>query len=82
MKSREEQINTFVDAFRKVGLRVTQQRLEIQGELMKATDHPTAETLYQRLRLKLPTISLDTVIEILPSWQIMGLSTRWRHRQV
>jgi Fur family peroxide stress response transcriptional regulator len=61
MKSREEQINTFVDACRKVGLRVTQQRLEIQGELMKATDHPTAETLYQRLRLKLPTISLDTV---------------------
>lgn len=61
MTSREERLNKFADACRKAGLRVTQQRLEIYRELIKATDHPSAEALHQRLRLKLLTISLDTV---------------------
>jgi Fur family peroxide stress response transcriptional regulator len=59
MKSREERLNDFDDACRKAGLRVTQQRLEIYRELMAATDHPSAESLHQRIRM--PTPSLDTV---------------------
>jgi len=54
-------------------LRVTHQRLEIYRELMTATDHPSSEALHRRLRLKLPTISLDTVYRNLADLANRGL---------
>jgi Fur family peroxide stress response transcriptional regulator len=55
----------FEDACRQKRLRITPQRLEIFRELAHATDHPTAEGLYQRLKDKMPTLSLDTVYRTL-----------------
>lgn len=60
-----EQINGFVDQCRNHDLRVTPQRIEIFKELAKATDHPTAEVLHQRLVERMPTLSLDTVYRTL-----------------
>jgi len=60
-----EQLNGFVEQCRKQALRVTPQRIEIFKELAKATDHPTAETLHQRLVERMPTLSLDTVYRTL-----------------
>lgn len=48
-------------ALRDGGLRRTPQRLEVISELARATDHPDAEELFQRVRVRMPTISLDTV---------------------
>jgi Fur family transcriptional regulator, ferric uptake regulator len=42
-------------------LRMTQQRRVILEELSAVTSHPTADELYQRVRRRLPRISLGTV---------------------
>jgi len=60
-----KQLNGFVEQCRKCNLRVTPQRIEIFKELAKATDHPTAEGLHQRLVRQMPTLSLDTVYRTL-----------------
>lgn len=51
----------FESVCRQIGLRLTHQRREIYRLLLNADDHPSAETLYERLRQEMPTISLDTV---------------------
>jgi len=69
----EEQLAAFEQACRDAGLRLTHQRLEIFRELALATDHPGAELLHQRLREKIPTISLDTVYRTLATFASQGL---------
>jgi Fur family peroxide stress response transcriptional regulator len=50
---------------RDAGVRLTHQRLEIFREVAQAGDHPDAETVYTRVRERLPTVSLDTVYRTL-----------------
>ena len=57
----EERIKQFTHRCREAGLRVTPQRIAIYTELLSTDDHPSAETLYERLRPAMTTISLDTV---------------------
>jgi Fur family peroxide stress response transcriptional regulator len=73
MGSPQEQLTAFESACREAGLRLTHQRLEIFRELAQATDHPSAETLHQRLRRTIPTISLDTVYRTLATFAGHGL---------
>jgi Fur family peroxide stress response transcriptional regulator len=47
------------------GLRATPQRELVFSELLKRRDHPTAEEVYARVRLDMPTISLATVYNCL-----------------
>ncbi len=68
-----EQLNGFVEQCRKHDLRVTPQRIEIFKELAKATDHPTAEVLHQRLVERMPTLSLDTVYRTLGTFANLSL---------
>ena len=68
-----EAFKGFESACKKAGLRLTHQRLEVFRELAKALDHPAAETLHQRLRLKMPTLSLDTVYRTLATLTGYGL---------
>lgn len=58
------------------GLRLTHQRLEILRELVGAKDHPSAETVFGRVRRRLPTISLDTVYRTLSTFDEVGLIMR------
>lgn len=76
MKSIAKKLTDFETSFRKAGLKVTHQRLEIYRELLMATDHPTADVLHQRLRDKLPTISIDTVYRSLATLASNGLINR------
>ena len=69
----KQQLTAFEDACRKAGLRLTPQRLEIFRELTKASDHPSAETLHQRLVKGMPTLSLDTVYRTLGTFAHHGL---------
>jgi len=73
--TRSLQVNfkAFESACRNAGLRLTHQRLEIYRELAMSTDHPSAEILHQRLRRKIPTISLDTVYRTLTTLAGHGL---------
>ena len=57
----EDKIRLFTRRCREVGLRVTPQRIAIYRELRASDDHPSAETLHERLKATMPTVSLDTV---------------------
>ena len=69
-------ITAFEIACREAGLRLTHQRLEIYRELAMAADHPSAEVLHQRLRRKIPMISLDTVYRTLATFESHGLISK------
>jgi Fur family transcriptional regulator, peroxide stress response regulator len=57
--------NVFYDKCTEKGLKITRQRSLILDELVKATDHPTADAIYKRVRKSLPNISFDTVYRTL-----------------
>lgn len=71
-----EKLSLLEEAFKNAGLRLTHQRLEIYRELTAACDHPSAETLHQRLRKRIPTLSLDTVYRTLATLAEQGLINR------
>ena len=60
-------------AVRAAGLKATPQRLAIIRELAGDASHPTAQELYDRLRLVLPTMSFATVYNTLSSLSDAGL---------
>jgi Fur family peroxide stress response transcriptional regulator len=60
---------------RDAGVRLTPQRLEIFREVAKTGDHPDAETVYKRVRERMPTVSLDTVYRTLWLLNDHGLIT-------
>lgn len=66
-------LSAFNDACRKAELRMTPQRFEIFRQLAKSTDHPSAETLHQRLVNEMPNLSLDTVYRTLGTFAAHGL---------
>jgi Fur family peroxide stress response transcriptional regulator len=57
----DKKIRCFTELCKKNGLRVTPQRIEIYKELIKTDEHPSAETLYEKVRQTFPNISFDTV---------------------
>jgi len=57
----DEKSRWFTDLCRKNGLKVTPQRIEIYKELIKTDEHPSAETVYEKVRKTYPNISFDTV---------------------
>lgn len=69
-------LDEFVEACRRARLRVTHQRLEIFRELLRSHNHPSADMLYQRLRKRIPTLSLDTLYRTLSTLEEANLITR------
>jgi len=64
-KQVEERVKAFLTSCRQQGIRVTHQRTEILRALAGTGEHPDAETLYRRVRERVPAISLDTVYRTL-----------------
>ena len=62
-------MESFEEACRAAGLKLTHQRLEIYRELTTATDHPSVESLHKRLLQRTPTLSLDTVYRTLATFE-------------
>jgi Fur family peroxide stress response transcriptional regulator len=58
-------MRSFAEALRKAGLKVTHQRTEIFREVARSVGHPDAETVYKRVRHRIPAVSLDTVYRTL-----------------
>ncbi len=67
---RTEQIR---ERCREAGLALTHQRLVIYEELMKMGEHPAPEEVYERVREKLPTLSLATVYNNIKTFVEHGL---------
>jgi len=67
----QERLNHFKEALRRSGIKLTHQRLEIFHEVAKSGDHPDAETIFQGVRRRVPSVSLDTVYRTL--WLLLDL---------
>jgi Fur family peroxide stress response transcriptional regulator len=69
----EQRMARFREACREAAVRLTHQRLEIFREVARAGDHPDAETVFKRVRKRMPTVSLDTVYRTLWLLNDLGL---------
>ncbi len=63
----------FETVIRSEGIKLTHQRLEIFREVAQTGDHPDADMVFQRVRERMPTISLDTVYRTLWLLNDLGL---------
>lgn len=63
----------FEAAARDAGLKLTHQRLEIFREVASSLEHPDAETVFQAVHARMPTLSLDTVYRTLWMLNDLGL---------
>lgn len=74
-KEIEQRIENFKALSRTAGVKVTHQRIEIFREVAQTSDHPDVETVFKRVRERIPTVSLDTVYRTLWMLKEMGLVT-------
>lgn len=72
----EKRVAAFAAACRRHGIKATSQRLEILRVLAATGEHPDAETVYTRVRRRLPSVSLDTVYRTLHMLQEKGVIAR------
>ncbi|MBU0508956.1 transcriptional repressor [bacterium] len=72
----EERLQKFQEACRARGLKITPQRLEIFRELASTKEHPSAEDIFERIRVRMPTVSLDTVYRTLSTLNETGIVSR------
>jgi Fur family peroxide stress response transcriptional regulator len=72
----ERRVEQLSLGLRDAGLRLTHQRLEILRVLADDETHPDVETVYEAVRRRVPTISLDTVYRTLATLTDRGLITR------
>ena len=56
-------------------MKLTHQRIEIFREVLQSGDHPDAEKVFQGVRGRMPTVSLDTVYRTLWWLKDLGLIT-------
>jgi Fur family peroxide stress response transcriptional regulator len=71
----ERRMARFEQVCRDAGIRLTHQRMEIFREVARTGDHPGAESVFQGVRKRMPTISLDTVYRALWLLTDLGLIT-------
>jgi Fur family peroxide stress response transcriptional regulator len=75
-KEVEKRVNVFFEVCRRYGVKATHQRAEIYRELAGTNEHPDVETIYARVRKRIPAISLDTVYRTLRLLEKKGLISR------
>jgi len=64
-KEVEQRMKHFETVCRDEGIKLTHQRMEIFREVAHTGDHPDADLVFQRVRNRIPTVSLDTVYRTL-----------------
>jgi Fur family transcriptional regulator, peroxide stress response regulator len=72
----ERRVGLLSQGLRDAGLRLTHQRLEILRVVAADESHPDVEAVYEAVRERVPTISLDTVYRTLATLTERGLITR------
>jgi len=66
-------LELFRDKCRQHDISITPQRVAIYSVLIDARDHPSAEAVYNRVKVTFPDISIDTVYRTLSTFSEMGL---------
>lgn len=72
-KDVEQRMKRFESVCRAEGIKLTHQRIEIFREVAQAGDHPDVDQVFQRVRGRMPTVSLDTVYRTLWLLKDLGL---------
>lgn len=67
-------VEELVEHVRAKGMNVTPQRLAIYRALLESEDHPSPETLYRRVKKKMPSISLATIYKALDALSELGVA--------
>ncbi len=57
----DERMRAFEETCKRLGLKVTHQRMEIFQAVASTEEHPDALFVYRRVKKRIPAISLDTV---------------------
>jgi Fur family peroxide stress response transcriptional regulator len=70
----DERLLSFEGICRKHGLSITPQRVAIYKELISTSEHPSAVTIFNKVRKYYANISLDTVNRTLLTFQRIGLA--------
>ena len=76
VKELEKRVDAFSQVCRRCGVKATHQRREIYRELAGTNEHPDVETIYSKVRKRIPAISLDTVYRTLHLLEKKGLIAR------
>ncbi len=69
----EKRTNNFINQCKELGLKVTPQRVAIYRELANTDQHPSAESICQKIRNYYPNISLTTIYRTLETFEKLGL---------
>jgi len=69
----KQRMDHFEQVCRNACVKLTRQRMEIFREVAQSGDHPDAETVYQGVRERIPSLSLDTVYRALWLLSDLGL---------
>ena len=75
-KEIKRRLAAFTEACRAHGIKLTHQRLEVFKAVARTDEHPDAETVFEQVRSRLPTISLDTVYRTLATLEKLGVMSR------
>lgn len=71
----EQRMARFEKACRDSGAKLTHQRMEIFREVAQTGSHPDAHKVYEGVRKRMPTVSIDTVYRTLWWLKDLGLVT-------
>ena len=71
--NQHKELAFFYQQCRTHALKVTPKRVLIYEELIRSTDHPSPEMLFNRVQAKSPEISLDTVYRTVATFHEIGL---------
>jgi len=71
----DQRMARFVEVCRESGAKLTHQRMEIFREVAQTVDHPDVEKVFQGVRKRMPTVSMDTVYRTLWWLKDLGLIT-------
>lgn len=72
-KEVDQRMQHFETVCRDEGIKLTHQRIEIFREVAQSGDHPDADQVFQHVRDRVPTVSLDTVYRTLWLLNDLGL---------
>ena len=73
MQNPEETVRFLQMKLRQEGVRITHQRMEILREIAASSGHPNISEVYEAVRSRMPTLSLDTVYRTMKKLSELGL---------
>lgn len=78
-ESKPKRIERFAQACRARGLPVTTQRRTVLEMILDREDHPTAEQVYEQVRVRIPSLSRTSVYRILDTLVRFGIINKICH---